>query len=606
MRVDGVGVTLAMLGFVARLKRRREQSACHASERGAPSGDGGGSDAICSSTAVHRARDPALGTELVSARQQEIALQAALREDAAAVARGRADTFVQEQLPKRFPLDAVMILEDAQEDEDEEEGEISNAGWGAGLLWSNAALGVKWKVCETMFQNSMEHADIHEIRVAISHARDVAMDEPQLRPALMDMERCIAELRPKELAQHASLLWDQEVVQQLDRFWDATALDLLRSQNHTARGRWGQVHNLLVSKRGAVTLTGYIKLHARVSRAMHRGPGPWNHAATVEHGNEEWYLDVARFGGQAALNAWFSKVKKLLVARSQLAVRDGGWRSLFKTFDRDGSGSLDCNEFVSGIRLGAKVSQHTVKDVELRRVFRLIDRDGSGRIDVVEFLKWIDKSNAFANEPAVHVVPTTGLAPTVSNDAKVVARTVNAMQAAATQTVAQLGWSRVFSKFDFNDDGSLSKGEFTRAVRAECQLSAQELADEELWLVFDMIDVDQSGTIDAAEFVLALLDDTGKEDLVLSVTGFRMCLIELADAWVEERTPEQYVQFLKTLFGHVTEGTGKEPGGLVLGSAAGMNNVLRDISTIPVGAMWQHVATDDSQPGQNAQNPHRE
>ena len=152
----------------------------------------------------------------------------------------------------------------------------------------------------------------------------------------------------------------------------------------------------------------------------------------------------------------------------------------------------------------------------------------------------------------------------------------------------------------------MSKGEFTRAVRAECQLSAQELADEELWLVFDMIDVDQSGTIDAAEFVLALLDDTGKEDLVLSVTGFRMCLIELADAWVEERTPEQYVQFLKTLFGNVTEGTGKEPGGLVLGSAAGMNNVLRDISTIPVGAMWQHVATDDSQPGQNAQNPHRE
>jgi hypothetical protein len=74
-----------------------------------------------------------------------------------------------------------------------------------------------------------------------------------------------------------------------------------------------------------------------------------------------------------------------------------------------------------------------------------------------------------------------------------------------------------------------------------------------------------------------------------------------------ERTPEQYVQFLKTLFGHVTEGTaGKGPGGLVLGSAAGMNNVLRDISTIPVGAMWQHVATDDSQPGQNAQNPHRE
>eukprot|EP01044_Picomonas_judraskeda_P022032 COSAG03_NODE_5361_length_1268_cov_0.872541_2_plen_260_part_00 len=191
--------------------------------------------------------------------------------------------------------------------------------------------------------------------------------------------------------------------------------------------------------------------------------------------------------------------------------------------------------------------------------------------------------------------------------AKVVARTVTAMQAAATQTVAQLGWSRVFSKFDFNDDGSLSKGEFTRAVRAECQLSAQELADAELWLVFDMIDVDHSGTIDAAEFVLALSDDTGKEDLVLSVTGFRMCLLELADTWAMERTPEQYVQFLKTLFGHVTEGTaGKGPGGLVLGSAAGMNYALRDISTIPVGAMWQHVATDDRQPGQSAQNPHRE
>ena len=629
MRVDGVGVTLAMLGFVARLKRRREQSACHASERAAPSdggSDGRSNDGMKSGTAAHLAHDSALGTGLAStrflgklqharktriARQQEIALQAALREDAAAVARGRAGTFVQEQLPKRFPLGADVIVEEAQEDEDEDEDEgaeeqdISNVDWGARLLGSDAALGVKWKVCETMFQNAVEHADIHEIRVAISHARDVAMDDPQLRPVLMDMERCIAELRPTELAQHVSLLWDPEVVQQLDRFWDATALDLLRSQNHTIHGRWGKVHSLLVSKRGSVTMTGYIKLHARVSRAMHRGPGPWNHAATVAHGNEEWYLDVARFGGQAALNAWFSKAKKFLVARSQLSVRDGGWRSLFKEFDRDGSGGLDCNEFISGVRLGAKVSQHSVKDVELRRVFRMIDRDSNGRIDVVEFIKWIDKSNAFANDPAGHFVPTTGIASTVSNDAKAVARIMNALQAAATQKVAQLGWSRVFSKFDINDDGSLSKGEFARAVRDECQLSAQELADAELWLVFDMIDIDHSGTIDAAEFVLALSDDTGKEDLVLSVAGFRMCLLELADTWAQERTPEQYVQFFKTLFGHLTEATGKEPGGSVLGSDAGMNYVFRDISTIPVGAMWQHVATNDSAPGQNPQKTQR-
>jgi Ca2+-binding EF-hand superfamily protein len=587
MRFDDAGVTLAMLGFVGRLKSRRRQS-----ERRAPAQDGS------SGAPARRVRDPPLGNGLVSARfvgklqrarkkesarQQEIARQAALREDAAAVTRGRASTFAS----GRSFGDADVIPEEDVEDGEEE---ASNDDWDTGLLWSDAALGVKWKACESLLDTAIEQCDVQHIRMAINHARDLTIDEPQLWSRLANMEKRVVDMKPSEVAQNASLLWNPQVVQQLNRFWDATALDL-QSKNRTGhKGRWGKVYSLLVSKRGMVTATDYKELHIRISRAMHRGPDPWSYAAAVTQCEEEWLADVARFGGQVALNAWFSKVKNLLAKKSHLAVRETGWRALFDVFDRDGNGSLNCTEFTSGIRFGAKVAQHVVSDVELRRVFRFVDSDRSGSVDASEFLKWMKKHDEIEKALASQQ--------NVSNVMKATARTVDAIQKTAADTVAQLGWTQLFNKFDVNEDGSLSKGEFARAVRAECKLSPQELAEEELWMVFDMIDVDHGGTIDAIEFVRALSDESVVEDLSLSLSGFRMCILELADTWAREKTAASYVEFFNLLFEDLTEKAAparQTSSDAVLGANGTVNYRLRTLAAIRIGAMHSQLASMHSE-----------
>eukprot|EP01045_Picozoa_sp_COSAG04_P010219 COSAG04_NODE_618_length_11896_cov_81.925659_24_plen_83_part_00 len=43
-------------------------------------------------------------------------------------------------------------------------------------------------------------------------------------------------------------------------------------------------------------------------------------------------------GGKAARNAWLTKVKRLLITRSAELISESGWRRLFLSFDRDGSG----------------------------------------------------------------------------------------------------------------------------------------------------------------------------------------------------------------------------------------------------------------------------
>ena len=178
-------------------------------------------------------------------------------------------------------------------------------------MWSNPQAYAEWHVSKSLLQTGMEERDIHTIRMAISHARDVVLDEPYLRPDCEDMERRVANMESRAIAQRAPLLWEPQVVQQLDRFWDVTAFDMLRTESRSARGRWGRVHSLLVSNRGTVTQAGYCKLHVRINRLMHDDPDHWDHSLALEHSTDDWLDDVARFGGQGALNAWFSRVKGL-------------------------------------------------------------------------------------------------------------------------------------------------------------------------------------------------------------------------------------------------------------------------------------------------------
>ena len=61
-----------------------------------------------------------------------------------------------------------------------------------------------------------------------------------------------------------------------------------------------------------------IAVHLQISKAMHHDEQPWHRSAAMETCTEDWLGDVARFGGSAAINAWFAKVKRVLIARSKV------------------------------------------------------------------------------------------------------------------------------------------------------------------------------------------------------------------------------------------------------------------------------------------------
>ena len=62
---------------------------------------------------------------------------------------------------------------------------------------------------------------------------------------------------------------------------------------------------------------------------------------------------------------------------------------LFQHYDRDNSGELDMDEFLSALRRDAKVPRGSVPDEQLRDVFYRVDADNSGTVDTQEFAEWL-------------------------------------------------------------------------------------------------------------------------------------------------------------------------------------------------------------------------
>ena len=67
-------------------------------------------------------------------------------------------------------------------------------------VWTDAAVDLKWAVCEGHLHEAVEEGDVHRIRLAVSQARELAAGAPIQRFALADMEDRVANLEPKALA----------------------------------------------------------------------------------------------------------------------------------------------------------------------------------------------------------------------------------------------------------------------------------------------------------------------------------------------------------------------------------------------------------------------
>mmetsp|Transcript_12319 Transcript_12319/g.23032 ORF Transcript_12319/g.23032 Transcript_12319/m.23032 type:complete len:2958 (-) Transcript_12319:91-8964(-) len=93
-------------------------------------------------------------------------------------------------------------------------------------------------------------------------------------------------------------------------------------------------------------------------------------------------------------NKQVAAVKKILTdaARSHAAKP---WPTLFRKFDKDGSGDISWDEFILVMREGAKIEPKEISDQDLRLLFQSADKGGDGSINYKkEFLPWLAANHA--------------------------------------------------------------------------------------------------------------------------------------------------------------------------------------------------------------------
>jgi Ca2+-binding EF-hand superfamily protein len=77
----------------------------------------------------------------------------------------------------------------------------------------------------------------------------------------------------------------------------------------------------------------------------------------------------------------------------------------------------------------------------------------------------------------------------------------NTFQAAAAEAVAIQGLTILFSQYDTDGSGDLSREEFVQAVRTDLAIDADTLSDGELAKLFKAVDCDSSGSVDVTELM---------------------------------------------------------------------------------------------------------
>eukprot|EP01043_Picozoa_sp_COSAG02_P089162 COSAG02_NODE_26168_length_639_cov_0.937037_2_plen_172_part_01 len=170
--------------------------------------------------------------------------------------------------------------------------------------------------------------------------------------------------------------------------------------------------------------------------------------------------DVARFSADASITAWFTKVKGVLLKRSEPIVATHGWRIAFQKFDSDGGGSLDVSEFRSAMR-GLGVSEDDADDEDLTELFKGADADGSGKLDGEEFGMWLS-----GLELRRTGYESQGIQ--MDKAMRLSLRIVSNVRGKFDTQIRSYGWSKLFDHFDVDGSGELDEDEFIVALREEC------------------------------------------------------------------------------------------------------------------------------------------
>eukprot|EP01043_Picozoa_sp_COSAG02_P050055 COSAG02_NODE_5097_length_4633_cov_3.366343_1_plen_1011_part_00 len=291
----------------------------------------------------------------------------------------------------------------------------------------------------------------------------------------------------------------------------------------------------------AVNLDGYCKLHICIGKAV--SEDDWNIDDARDYAHNDWNDDVERFAEDSGINDWLAKVKRLLQDRVAESIATFGWQAMFASLDADGDGKLDCDEFISGLRT-AGVDTGVCSDQQVKLMFQKADEDGGGEVDGREFADWVSSILELDKQRQKQRM-------NLDKSTEVALRAVRKLQAQTAERIAELGWKRLFESVDIDGNGELDAEEFCAAMRKH-GLSAQEVSDTQLGEVFNLIDADGGGTLTANEFVSSLRKDETAGH-TMSPQAFEKSMFELADYWSKGTEEADYIHFFQTLFSAISE-----------------------------------------------------
>ena len=173
---------------------------------------------------------------------------------------------------------------------------------------------------------------------------------------------------------------------------------------------------------------------------------------------------------------------------------------LLRTFDRDRSGALDLQEFISAARKGAGMTREEMPDLELRNLFRAVDSDGSGSMSIDELVTFVWGADGQAAVSAAQG--------DIAEQKRLVAqeRQLHAQVERARRKLQGLSYGTsgqdpalLLRRYDRDKNGELDHQEFTMAIRKGGQISKSDVTDTELRELFRAADVDGDGVLSINE-----------------------------------------------------------------------------------------------------------
>jgi Ca2+-binding EF-hand superfamily protein len=170
----------------------------------------------------------------------------------------------------------------------------------------------------------------------------------------------------------------------------------------------------------------------------------------------------------------------------------------FREWDEDGSGAISFVEFERAMSsLGLKAS------IQIKKLWNSMDTDGNGEIAYEELLTALDPPK----KALAPIEYTDGAREDVAGQLKI--RSTASIVAPKTQLVEafdEIATSRVmdvFSSWDLDGDGVISRFEFGKAMSAK----GMETTKKEVMMLFNSIDTDQNGFIEYKELHRVLNED---------------------------------------------------------------------------------------------------